>query len=224
LQDLYALGIRRINISLDTLNAKKFHTITGRDQFHNVWDALIAAHGMGFAPIKLNVVALAGINDDEILDFARLTFAYPFHVRFIEFMPMGAAAWTWKQDRSLLTPQIKAHLADLGPLQALPSQIRSGPAACFQLPGAIGQIGFISALSHHFCHSCNRMRLTASGKLRPCLLADNEIDIKTPLRSGASDDELARCFFEAVRLKQADHHLQESPTSAVKSPMSGIGG
>ena len=224
LRRLYDIGLRRINVSLDTLDAKKFHTITGRDLFQDVWSAIIAAHEMGFAPIKINAVALAGVNDDEILDFARLTYQYPFHVRFIEYMPMGAAAWTWKQDRTLLTPDIKKQLAGLGPLQALPSQTRSGPATCYQLQGALGQIGFISALSHHFCRSCNRLRLTASGKLRPCLLADNEIDIKKPLRAGASDAELANCFFEAVRLKQTDHHLQASATPGVNSPMSGIGG
>jgi cyclic pyranopterin phosphate synthase len=137
-------------------------------------------------------------------------------------MPIGEAAM--RPVRPLLTPEIKALLAPMGRLEPVPASANDGPAERYRIPGAPGEIGFISAISHHFCDRCNRLRLTASGGLRPCLLSDHEEDLRTPLRRGASDEELAKVFLSAVRHKPARHHLAEPRHEEVASAMSRIGG
>jgi cyclic pyranopterin phosphate synthase len=222
LDDLLAAGVRRINVSLDSLKPERFAAITRVDCFQKVWDGIMAALDRGMAPVKINVVALRGINDDELPDLAALSLRYPVHVRFIEQMPIGEAAMRPLQP--LLTPEIKTLLAPLGRLEPVPATANDGPAERHRIPGAPGEIGFISALSHHFCDRCNRLRLTASGGLRPCLLSDHEEDMRTPLRQGASDVELAQVFLSAVRHKPARHHLAEPRHEEIASAMSGIGG
>jgi cyclic pyranopterin phosphate synthase len=217
-----AAGIDRINISLDTLQREKFARITGRDLFDQVWRGIEAAIGAGFQPIKLNVVALRGINDDELLDFARMTLTRPFHVRFIEFMPIGRSRMRFGPP--LLVPEIMERIGPLGPLAPIEKSPQEGPAARFRLKKSVGEIGFISALSHHFCDSCNRLRLTANGMLRPCLLSDQQLDLKSPLRSGASDGELAEVFRQAVRNKPSDHNLSANEPCGIACQMSSIGG
>jgi len=215
-------GIKRINVSLDTLNRQKYKEITGHDQYEKVWRGILSAHEMGLGPIKINVVALKGINDDELTDFARLSFLYPFHIRFIEHMPIGASGA--KIGQHLLAPEIKDRLAPLGRLIPIEKGTLDGPAERFKLKDAVGEIGFIRPLSRHFCAHCNRLRLTASGQLRTCLLSDNQVDLKGPLRRGCPDSELAEIILNAVRHKPSEHHLSDNCTGNVSSQMSAIGG
>lgn len=221
-QRIFDAGIRRINISLDSLQREKYTRITGYDQFDQVWAGIERARAIGFNPIKINVVAMRGINDDEILAFGRLSLDYPFHIRFIEYMPIGNSR-TRMQDQ-ILTPEIQARVAAIGPLIAVNSGQNDGPARRFRLANAQGEVGFISALSHHFCNRCNRLRLTADGKLRACLLSDHHEPLKGLLRSGGSDDQLADLFRAAVARKAATHRLCHDGAAAVKDPMQGIGG
>ena len=222
IEKIKAAGIKRINISLDTLSRNKYKEITGHDKFHQVWEGIELAHKNGFDPIKLNMVALSGVNDDELADFARLSFSYPFHIRFIEYMPIGKSRM--KYGPLLLVPEIKKRISAIGKLIPVKNSINDGPAERYKFEGANGEIGFIGALSHHFCNRCNRLRLTASGQLRPCLLSDHQEDLKSPLRKGCSDEELAEIFLAAVRHKPSDHNLSISNPAEILSQMSSIGG
>ena len=215
-------GINRINISLDTLNPQKFAKITGVDLFDQVWQGIEGALEIGFQPIKINVVALNGVNDEELLDMAQLSFDYPFHIRFIEYMPIGESQMG--NGPLLLAPEIKKRISVLGHLMPVRNSANDGPAQRYRFEGARGEIGFIHALSHHFCDTCNRLRLTARGQLRPCLLSDHHEDIKGPLRSGYSDDQLAGIFFKAVRHKPSDHNLAVKNPTRVCGQMHSIGG
>ncbi|MFP3999587.1 MAG: GTP 3',8-cyclase MoaA [Desulfobacterales bacterium] len=205
LSRLYDTGIRRLNISLDTLDPAKYREITGVNGFGRVWDAIASALEMGFSPVKINVVALKGINDDELKNLAELTFSLPVHVRFIEQMPFGGGCG--QDGPALLAPEIKRQIETIGPLLPVTKQKNDGPARRFRLEGARGEIGLITAVSQHFCDECNRLRLTADGHIRTCLLSDKTTDIKTPLRSGATDDELAGVFLAAVADKPRRHHI-----------------
>jgi len=222
---IYAAGIRRINVSLDTLDRKKYAAITRRDHFDDVWQGLQIAEEVGFSPIKLNVVAMRGINDDEILQFAELSVRKPYHVRFIEYMPIGHDN-QWNPGKYISSDEIKSRLQFLGPLRKVPvlHSANDGPARRYRFDSAKGEIGFISALSNHFCATCNRLRLTADGRLRPCLFADDEIDIKTPLRAGCSHEELKRLFWEAVERKPKQHHARFAEKGGCQRSMSAIGG
>jgi len=216
-------GIHRINISLDSLNRKTYQHITGEDGFNQVWRGIEKAAQIGMNPIKLNVVILKGINDDEILDFARLSLTYPFHIRFIEYMTIGETSV--HMGDAIFTPEIKERISTLGRLNAIGKGNNDGPAEIYQLDGAIGKIGFISALSNHFCHQCNRIRLTASGQLRPCLLTDDdEEDIKGPMRRGCSDQELAEIFRKAINRKPKGHQMTADHPVRISTRMSSIGG
>lgn len=221
-QQVYDAGVHRINISLDTLNRTKYAHITGYNQFDRVWAGIEHARAIGFAPIKINVVAMRGINDDEILDFGRLSQETPFHIRFIEYMPIGNSRTSSKDQ--ILTPEIRERIAVLGPLTPIDNGRDDGPARRYRLAGAQGEIGFISALSDHFCQRCNRLRLTADGKLRACLLSDSYFSVKEALRSNAPDHELADIFRAAVRQKAQRHQLCSRGVSPVKDQMQGIGG
>jgi cyclic pyranopterin phosphate synthase len=215
-------GIKRINVSMDTLNRKKYKQITGHDHFHQVWEGIERALDLGFAPIKVNVVALKGINDDELIDLARLSFSYPFHIRFIEQMPIGNSGI--KTDRHLLVPEIKKLISPLGKLIPVEKQIYDGPARRYGFAGAKGEIGFISPLTDHFCNKCNRLRLTASGRLRSCLLSGYQEDIKGPLRSGCLDSDLVDVILSAVHNKPFEHGVGCSRHDRVSGLMSSIGG
>ncbi len=223
LERIKAAGIRRLNISLDTLDRDKYRKITGFDGFQDVWEGLDMAREMGFEPIKVNAVVMRGINDDEILDFARLTFKYPYHVRFIEYMPIGVT----ESDpfyRFVPTSSIQAQLNGFQELFPVPKDQHDGPSQRFRFRNTPGEIGFISPMSHHFCRTCNRLRLTASGRLRPCLLSNGEIDIRAPLRKGASDRELAAVFLKAALSKEAEHQLTADRPLGSAAQMSSIGG
>ena len=215
-------GIHRINISVDTLNREKFKQITRHDYFDQIWEGIELAQKMGFEPIKLNVVPMRGINDDELIEIAGLSFSYPFHIRFIEYMPMGTAQI--ERDRQLLADEIKKRIQKLGKLIPVAKKNDDGPAERYKFEGALGEVGFILPISRHFCNTCNRLRLTASGQLRPCLLSDCREDIKGPLREGCSDSELAEIFLNAVRSKPSRHSLSGDHTSEFSDQMCGIGG
>jgi cyclic pyranopterin phosphate synthase len=219
---IWSAGIRRINVSLDSLNRVKYQAITGRDLFDQVWQGLMAALKTGFSPIKLNVVTLRDVNLNELVDFARLSLSYPFHVRFIEHMPIGQSRTP--SSAPLHTPEIKERIQSIQELVPVSRESMDGPAERYRFAGAPGEIGFISALSHHFCGSCNRLRLTAAGQLRPCLLSDKQLDLKGLLRAGASNAELADVFIGAVKYKPSDHHVSDKDQTGVSCQMSAIGG
>jgi GTP 3',8-cyclase len=215
-------GIARLNISIDTLKPERYRAITGTDVFDQVWDGVRAAEALGFNPIKLNAVALKGVNDDELVDLARLSFDHPYHVRFIEFMPIGKSRWAGNPP--LLMPEIQERLRVLGELAPVPRSEHDGPAQRFRFKGARGEIGFIPAISRHFCDRCNRLRLTASGQLRPCLLSDHQEDLKGPLRRGCADAELAEIFLRTTRLKPSEHSLAGGEPAHTCCQMRSIGG
>jgi GTP 3',8-cyclase len=224
IQTLIDLGIKRLNFSLDTLDPARFAAITGRDRFEKVWDAIMTAHSLGMTPVKINAVVLRGVNDDEVVDIAGLTRKYPFHIRFIEYMPMGDSHI--EQQQQVLTTEIRERIeTDLGRLKPLPHKSGDGPAKKFQLANAPGVVGFITPISSHFCSKCNRLRLTSRGFLRPCLLNDYEKDILTPLRNGADDASLKEIIQSALKHKPLDHSLDENrPKDIPISHMTSIGG
>ena len=222
LAKIQAAGISRINISLDTLDPAKYREITGYDEFSRVWQGIEKAHQMGFYPIKLNIVALKGINEEELADMARLSFQYPFHIRFIEYMPIGRSDFS--PDSLLLAPEIKNRISDLGKLVTVRENEHDGPARRYKFENAIGEIGFIPALSQHFCNRCNRLRLTASGQLRPCLLSDHQEDLKEVIRKDGSDRQIADIFIKTVRHKPSDHNLVSKKPARVCGQMRAIGG
>jgi cyclic pyranopterin phosphate synthase len=204
-------GLRRVNVSLDTLNPEKFARITRGGSFETVWRGLEAAQFLGLAPIKINAVAMRGVNDDELLDLARLSADRGWHVRFIELMPVcNQAPWgPGFPDPAaiyLSIPEIKRLLEPLA-LVALPGHLHDGPAREFQIPGAQGRIGFISPLSEHFCEECNRLRLTADGAFRPCLLQDIEVPVLTAMRAGA---DVLPLMQQAVDAKPSGHELAQA--------------
>lgn len=229
-QALYDAGLRRINISLDSLNPEIFDQIIGnrgRSRWQQVWSGILAAHQVGFSPLKLNVVIIPGVNDAEILDLAALSIEREWHVRFIEFMPIGNhdlfadRGWVSSAD---LRQQIRAKwgLTD-GAVRG------SGPADVFQIPGAKGTLGFISQMSECFCDRCNRMRLSADGWLRPCLLNETgQIDLKTALRSGVSASNLRQQVAELLQLKPEINFKERSSgaeeLATYRRTMSQIGG
>lgn len=224
IQRLLDMGIQRLNFSLDTLDPEKFSRITGRKRFHQVWDAILTAHGMGIAPLKINAVALRGINDDEIQAIAGLTLKYPFHVRFIEYMPMGDS--DVEKQQQILTSEIQERIvAAHGPLSPVRREENDGPAKKYRLDNAKGILGFITPVSSHFCSECNRLRLTSRGTLRPCLLKNYETDILTPLRDGADDRTLKQIIQSALTQKPLFHDLgSRTPKDVPISHMTSIGG
>lgn len=223
-QDLWDAGIRRINVSLDTLQPRKYAAITGVDAFDAVWRGLCAALDRGFSPVKINVVAMKGINDEEIQTLARLTLTYPFHVRFIELMPFQPDSY---KERYLPSDLVMEKIASVGPIIPCSSHNGNGPARYYQFPGAPGKIGLISPMSHHFCPTCNRLRITAEGSLRTCLFAERNVDLRRLLRNGASDADIARLILQAIQSKPEKHRLNEGSLprrKCVSRPMTSIGG
>ncbi len=216
-------GLKRVNISLDSLRKERFARITRQGDFERVWAGIEEAIRVGLSPIKINMVAIRGVNDDEIEAFARLTLELPLTVRYIEYMPSGNGE-AWKETDLLAVPQIKERLESLGPLIPLTPDQWDGPARRFRLRGALGEIGLIGAVSSHFCHECNRLRLTPDGKIRTCLFSDEEIDVKDLLRRGGSDDELKEKLLAALRAKPERHHIDSHQFKKCQRNMSAIGG
>lgn len=217
-----AAGVNRLNISLDTLDRLKFKAITGIDAFPAVWDSIMTALELGFSPVKVNAVAMNGINDDELADLAALSLDKPLHIRFIEFMPSYQNPL--KEDVQLFTPDIKQRVAAIGELIPVRDPGRGTTAERFRFADAKGEIGFISPVSKHFCKTCNRLRLTADGRLKPCLFSDITLDMKTPLRMGATDAMLADIFRQAVLKKPGYTREEADKTTSLTQIMSAIGG
>jgi len=217
--NLKKAGLSRVNVSLDTLKPDRFQYITRLGELKTVLEGIEAAKEASFEPVKINTVVMRNINDDEILDLARMTYEDRWHVRFIELMPFKGAT------EFVPSSELRRHIGLLGKLEPCPSITGNGPARYYRLSGARGTIGFISPLTEtSFCSRCNRMRLTPDGKLRPCLLGEDEIDLRTPLRSGASTEELKRFILKAVASKPERHHLERGNVRVVKRKMSQIGG
>jgi cyclic pyranopterin phosphate synthase len=216
-------GLDRVNISLDTLCPERFHRITRRGELGDVLAGIEAAEEAGLGPIKLNTVVVRDLNDDEVAELARLTLEHPWHVRFIEPMPLGSHV-LWERDRYVPASEVQGRIeAVLGPLSPAQGPRGNGPARAFQLEKGLGTVGLITPWSQHFCPSCNRLRLTADGRLRPCLLSDIEVDLRGPLRSGAGEAELQGLIRQAVELKPMGHHL-EAQGGPQGRAMSEIGG
>jgi cyclic pyranopterin phosphate synthase len=208
-RELLAAGVSKVNISLDSLRPERVRAITGVDCFAAVWGAIETVLALGFASVKINVVAMRHINDDEILAFARMSQRLPLQVRFIEFMPIGASS-RWNADTYISTDEIMERISTLGGLIPLQKGRNDGPAKVFRLEeDAVGSLGFISPLSHHFCSRCNRLRLTSAGTLRSCLLHDNEVDLRSVLRSQSTDEAIRDALIEAIRNKPRGHQLDE---------------
>jgi GTP 3',8-cyclase len=228
-QDLYQAGLRRVNISLDSLHEATFDRIVGtfgRSRWQQVWDGILAADKAGFTPLKLNVVVIPGVNDTEVLDLAALSIDKQWHVRFIEFMPIGNDELF--SDRGWISSEsIRQQIRDKWGLTE--AQVKgNGPADVFTIPGAKGTLGFISQMSECFCDRCNRMRLSADGWLRPCLLNETgQLDLKTALRNGVSTKELRSQVRDLLALKpEINYKGRESgsETGTYKRTMSQIGG
>ncbi|GAB6270489.1 MAG: GTP 3',8-cyclase MoaA [Smithella sp.] len=226
-EDIFRAGITRINISLDSLDKEKYFQITRGGNLDDVFNGIAAAEKAGFAPIKINTVLMKGFNDNEALDFARLAFSKPFQVRFIEIMPVSEVSAGRSADflptRQLLET-INRHFR-LEPLAGKKNK-SDGPARLYKMKDGLGEIGFINPVSDHFCSTCNRLRLTADGKLRACLLNDVEIDLREALSRHCDDDELAGLIREAILLKPQRHDLDCTDRHLKKChrDMSDIGG
>jgi len=219
-------GLKRVNVSLDTLKPERFTRITRMGHLEDVLQGMEMARAAGLCPVKINTVVVRHLNDDEILDFARKTVESGWNVRFIEMMPIGNSglAQPDRQDRVVtgreVRETIEASLGALMPAEVFPA---NGPARYYRLPDAQGTIGFITPMSEHFCYSCNRLRLTADGHLRPCLLSDQEIDLRAPIRQGAQVSEIMELLTQGIKRKPLQHHLAEGGFP-VSRPMSAIGG
>jgi cyclic pyranopterin phosphate synthase len=220
-RELKASGLKRVNISLDTFKPERFARICQRDSFERVIAGINAAKDAGLNPVKINMVVMRGINDDEILDFARKTLSDGWHVRYIEEMPLTD---TENAEKMVSIQEIKEAIEkELGALEPCGTSDGHGPAKYFRLPAATGTIGFIGPVTHAFCDTCNRFRLTADGKLRPCLLRDDEIDLRAPLRRGASTAELEALMVSAAAMKK-DRHTMNDKVEVLERQMWQIGG
>jgi cyclic pyranopterin phosphate synthase len=233
--DLAAAGLQRVNVSLDTLRPERFRHITRCGRMENVLDGMEAAREAGLKPIKINTVVIRGMNDDEVIDLARKTAAAAWNVRFIELMPVGISPMPvgngvlttggWRE-RVVTAGEIRRQIESaLGALEPARMSAGNGPARYYRLPRAEGTLGFITPISEHFCYQCNRLRLTADGQLRPCLLSDQEIDLRTPLRQGASVEQIKKLLLQGIGSKPMQHHLDEEACQLPESRvMAEIGG
>jgi GTP 3',8-cyclase len=204
---LAAAGLKRVNISLDSLDGNNFREITCGGQLQATLDGIEAAFAAGLTPIKINMVVMKGINDHEVENFARMTLHRDIHVRFIEYMPMLGQEENWTR-HYLPSQEIMALCGQAGAMEPLPEEDLNGPARNFRYRNAVGMLGFITPVSQHFCANCNRLRLTSDGKLKPCLFSADEIDLMPALLSGA---DLEPLYQEAASHKPA--HGQDSPAA-----------
>ncbi len=224
--ELKQAGLQRVNVSLDTLKQDKFEFITRRNNnlgdVGDVLEGIEAARSVGLNPVKVNTVVMAGINDDELLDFATKTIDEGWHVRFIELMlPVGVSTTS---AQLVSVSNMRERLKLLGELEPCLPSVGNGPAKYFRFPHARGTIGFITPVSEHFCFRCNRLRLTSDGKLRPCLLAEDEIDLKQPLRSGISSNGLIKHLIEEAVARKPLHHRLDEGYMPKDRPFSQVGG
>lgn len=222
-EELREAGLNRINISLDSLRPERFHEITRREGLADVLTGLQRATAVGFFPIKINMVPLRGVNDDEIEAFAALSRDNPWEIRFIEYMPISEGL-DYGPAQRVCAEEILKCLQTLGRLEPVASPPGAGPANCYRIVGYQGQIGIIPAVSQHFCDDCNRLRLTADGRLRPCLFSSEEIDLRTRLREGADDTEIRNLLLEATGKKPQGHSIGSADFTPARRRMHSIGG
>jgi cyclic pyranopterin phosphate synthase len=218
--DLRAAGLDRVNMSADSLRPERIASIARRNLNFDPVASAAAAESVGLGPIKINVVVMRGVNDDELLDFARLTFEHPWHVRFIELMPVGEMReLTW--EHVVPSDEVLRRIAALGdPAPDGGPPRGNGPAAYYRLPGAAGTIGVITPMTHTYCASCNRVRLTADGRLRTCLFGDHEVNLRDPLRRG---EPLEPLFRQALAGKPKEHELLQMRVGGLRA-LSQVGG
>ncbi|MDY7040932.1 MAG: GTP 3',8-cyclase MoaA [Chloroflexota bacterium] len=219
-------GLQRVNVSLDTLRPERFRRITRLGRLEDVLAGIEAARQAGLEPIKINTVVIKGMNDDEVLDLARQTMEAGWNVRFIEVMPVGNGVLAGGEWRERVVPAgdiLQKIESELGKLEPAKVSVGNGPARYYRLPGVKGTLGFITPISEHFCYRCNRLRLTADGQLRPCLLSDQEIDLRTPLRQGADVERIKELLLKGIECKPMQHHLEEriQPENRVMSEIGG---
>ena len=222
LPELIKAGVSGINVSLDTLAAERFYEITRRNELAGVLAGIEGAASSGIR-VKINCVPMAGFNEDELADIAGLAKDKPLCVRFIELMPIGLG----NMDKGISEYQVRARIEDAwGAMTETSEILGNGPAKYYRIPGFSGRIGFISAVSHEFCDSCNRVRLTSDGILKPCLNFESHIDLKAAMRSGRSDEELAKIFREGIYRKPSRHGFEEKRIEDIHENrrMAGIGG
>jgi cyclic pyranopterin phosphate synthase len=216
-------GMQRVNISIDTLNPEKFKRLTRWGKVSDVWTGIQAAEEAGLSPIKLNAVVVRGYNEADVLDLASLTRQHNWQVRFIEMMPF-AGATDIQVNQAVTAAEIKARVeAEFGPLEVANGGQLDGEARLYRLPGALGDVGFISSVTEPFCAACTRARLTADGRLRLCLLREGEVDLLTPLRSGKNLGELRRLILDGIWYKPWGHGLEQGviPLNRVMSEIGG---
>jgi cyclic pyranopterin phosphate synthase len=221
-EQLARAGLRRINVSVDSLMRHRFAEMTRRDALEKVFEGLRAAEAAGLQPIKLNCVVIRGTNDDEIVDFARFARATGYEVRFIEFMPLDADD-AWNRDAVVPSNEVRATIAKAFPLEAVPHGPE--PAAVWRFTdGVPGRVGFIASVTEPFCDNCNRIRITADGQLRNCLFSLHETDLRALVRNGAPDEEIEGAIRENVGAKWAGHRINEEDFVRPDRSMSMIGG
>jgi cyclic pyranopterin phosphate synthase len=222
-EPLARAGLRRVNVSLDSLHPERFHRITRRDALPRVLNGLDAADAAGLHPVKLNAVMVRGVNDDEAVAFADLAKARGWHVRFIEYMPLDAGH-EWTREQVVPAAELLARIAAVHPMRRADEHGPEPAVRWLFADGAPGSVGFIASVSEPFCGSCNRLRLTADGHFRTCLFALDEVDLRGPLRAGASDAELEALIRAAVARKWAGHRINEADFVRPEKSMSQIGG
>ncbi|MCL4488028.1 MAG: GTP 3',8-cyclase MoaA [Chloroflexi bacterium] len=221
-EPLARAGLKRVNVSLDSLDSEQFALMTRFGKLDAVWRGILAAENAGMQPIKLNAVVVRGYNENAIADLARLTLDHPWQMRFIEVMPLGSIA-DFQMDSLVPVAEMKERIESaLGPLEPLEWSGHT-PHRPYRLAGAVGTLGFISSVSDPFCAGCNRIRMTADGHIRLCLLRDDEVDVLSPLRRGADDEELLELMQASIFKKPWGHGLSEKSWPQT-SDMSEIGG
>jgi GTP 3',8-cyclase len=216
-------GLQRVNVSLDTLDPEKFRRLTRWGDLQDVWEGIQAAEEAGLAPIKINAVIVQGYNELDVIDLAKMTMEHPWQVRFIEMMPFAGA--TDLQLKQVVTAEeMHARIESaFGALETINGGKLDGEARLFHIPGALGDLGFISSVTQPFCAECNRARLTADGRLRLCLLREGEVDLLSPLRAGADQEELRQLILQGIWDKPWGHGLAEGviPLNRVMSEIGG---
>ncbi len=216
-------GLQRVNVSLDTLDPDKFRRVTRWGSLDDVWNGILAAEEAGLTPVKINAVVVRGYNEPDVVDLAKLTLERPWQVRYIEMMPFAGA--TELQTSAVVTAaEIQNRIESaLGPLEVSYDGELDGEARVFRLPGAQGEVGFISSVTVPFCAACTRARLTADGRLRLCLLREGEVDLLTPLRAGATIEDLRQIILGGIWYKPWGHGLAEGiiPLNRVMSEIGG---
>ncbi len=216
-------GLHRVNVSLDALSRATFHSVTRRDEFKRTWEGIEAAVEVGLVPVKLNVVLVRGFNESEIMGFVTLARTRGFIVRFIEFMPIGKDDG-WTTDKVITTEEILEVIHREHSLIPLESMDEHSPASRYRFADGVGEIGFISSVSHPFCSTCDRVRLTSDGKFRTCLFSRNELDLRGMIRSGVDDTSISVAIIDAVRQKERGHLINQPEFIRPGRTMSQIGG